>query len=151
MQLHSGRPTRLQMVTTKQEIDDIIAVLLDNHRESQLGIDIGGNKLIKTCLTCEEMWPCSVFKLVDAFRNTQAQLSDVPELLTAFAFHETDLSEVVWSAWKEKMTEQGRAIKPHQHQYDTLPEDDKTLDNYIGLVVLRAAIAWMRNRYGYWQ
>jgi hypothetical protein len=44
----------------------------------------------------------------------------------------TRLAQEVHAAWRDGMLEQGRAVVPERMSWDTLSEQDKALDKYIG-------------------
>ena len=43
----------------------------------------------------------------------------------------------IYRAWRDNMLRQGRGIKTHQKQWDTLPEQDRVLDARIAMAVIR--------------
>jgi hypothetical protein len=42
------------------------------------------------------------------------------------------LGREVWAAWRDGMLEQGREVAPERMDWDTLSEQDRALDRYIG-------------------
>jgi len=66
-------------------------------------------------------------------------------------YSETNGAYQVWFAWYWKMCHQGRDVKDHKNLWDTLPERDKELDEYIAMEVVRDFLVWLKEHPEEWQ
>jgi hypothetical protein len=50
----------------------------------------------------------------------------------------------VWRIWRDQMLSQGRHVPEERMEWETLPEQDKRLDERIAISVVFAFLSWLK-------